>query len=52
MDITALYQRVLLNAPEVATIAKDLAQKYTGQITQQSQQLQGAGLSTLLKGVV
>lgn len=31
---------------------KDLAQKYSSQITQQSQQLQGAGLSSLLKGVV
>ncbi len=31
---------------------KALAQKYTGQITEQSQKLQGAGLSTLMKGVV
>ena len=31
---------------------KVLAQQYTGQITQQSQQLQGANLSTLLKGVI
>ena len=31
---------------------KALAQQYTGQITQQSQQLQGANLSTLLKGVI
>ncbi|CAN5902019.1 hypothetical protein BH11VER1_BH11VER1_11830 [soil metagenome] len=31
---------------------KELAQKYTTQITEQSQQLQGAGLSSLLKGVI
>jgi len=31
---------------------KELSQKYATQITQQSQQLQGAGLSTLLKGVI
>jgi len=31
---------------------KALAQQYTGQITEQSQQLQGANLSTLLKGVI
>lgn len=31
---------------------KVLAQQYTGQIAQQSQQLQGANLSTLLKGAI
>jgi uncharacterized protein (DUF697 family)/tellurite resistance protein len=31
---------------------KTLAQKYTGQITQQGQQLQGANIATLLKGVM
>ncbi len=31
---------------------KALAQKYTAQITQQSQQLQGGGIASLLKGVI
>ena len=31
---------------------KALAEKYTGQITEQSQQLQGANIATLLKGVI
>ena len=39
-------------ARQTAEEGKALAQQYTGQITQQSQQLQGANLSTLLKGVI
>jgi len=38
--------------PPLLAEGKELAQKCTTQITQQSQQLQGAGLSTLLKGVI
>ena len=38
--------------PPLLAEGKELAQKYTTQITQQSQQLQGAGLSSLLKGAI
>ena len=38
--------------PPLLAEGKELAQKYTTQITEQSQQLQGAGLSSLLKGVI
>ena len=38
--------------PLLLAEGKELAQKYTAQITQQSQHLQGAGLSSLLKGVI
>jgi len=38
--------------PPLLAEGKALAEKYTAQITQQSQQLQGANLATLLKGVV
>ena len=43
-----------LNAkyPPLLAEGKTLAQKYTTQITQQSQQLQGANIATLLKGVI
>ena len=38
--------------PPLLAEGKALAQKYTAQITQQSQQLQGANTATLLKGVI
>lgn len=38
--------------PPLLAEGKALAQKYTAQITQQSQQLQGAGLASLLKGAI
>jgi uncharacterized membrane protein YebE (DUF533 family) len=38
--------------PPLLAEGKALAEKYTAQITQQSQQLQGAGLGSLLKGVI
>jgi len=38
--------------PPLLAEGKELAQKYTTQITEQSQKLQGAGLSSLLKGVI
>jgi len=38
--------------PPLLAEGKALAQKYTSQITQQSQQLQGASLGNLLKGVI
>jgi uncharacterized protein (DUF697 family) len=38
--------------PPLLAEGKTLAQKYTTQITEQSQQLQGAGLATLLKGAI
>ena len=38
--------------PPLLAEGKTLAQKYTAQITQQSQQLQGANIATLLKGVL
>lgn len=38
--------------PPLLAEGKTLAQKYTAQITQQSQQLQGAGLGSLLKGAI
>jgi uncharacterized protein (DUF697 family)/tellurite resistance protein len=38
--------------PPLLAEGKSLAQKYTSQITQQSQQLKGANIATLLKGVI
>ena len=38
--------------PPLLAEGKTLAQKYTSQITERSQQLQGAGLSSLLKGQI
>lgn len=38
--------------PPLLAEGKTLAQKYTAQITEQSQKLQGAGLGSLLKGVI
>lgn len=38
--------------PPLLAEGKELAQKYTSQISDKSQQLQGAGLSSLLRGVI
>lgn len=38
--------------PPFLAQGKALAEKYTGQITEQSQQLHGAGIATLVKGVI
>lgn len=38
--------------PPLLAQGKALAEKYTGQITEQSQRLQGAGIATLVKGVI
>ena len=49
---TLSIQTLKAKYPPLLAEGKELAQKYTAQITQQSQQLQGAGLSSLLKGAI